>query len=287
MIERQFIDAKKKEYIIKEFVKKELEKGKVSKIEVERTPLGERIIIHTTKPGLIIGRRGEMIQRLTSTLKERFKLENPQLEIVEIKNPETDAQFMADYVASTLESFGQLRFKAIAYKALQRIINSKALGAEIRLSGKLPGERAKSWRFAFGFLKKTGMPAELLVNKAYSSAHTKPGVVGVKVSIVPQTAEIQEIREKELKEIIVEEIPLEHEQAQEQEDGKVQGAKKRQERPAGPAKQIKQAKRTRQKTKKTESAEAGKEEVKEIKGLEEASEGGDGKASGKEENGNS
>ncbi|OYT41780.1 30S ribosomal protein S3 [Candidatus Pacearchaeota archaeon ex4484_26] len=204
MIEKQFVGTKKKEFIIKEFVKKELGKGKVSRVGLERTPLGERIIVHTTKPGLIIGRKGLAIQELTTVLKKKFKLENPQLEIVEITKAEYDAQFMADYIASSLERFGPLRFKAIAYRALQRIIDAKALGAEIRLNGKLPSDRAKSWRFAFGYLKKTGTPAELIVNKAYANAHTRPGVIGVKVFIVPPTSDIKEIKEKKIVEEVVE-----------------------------------------------------------------------------------
>ena len=232
MIERQFIAAKKREFMIKEFVKNELGKGKVSAVGLERTPLGERIIVHTSKPGLLIGRRGETIQDLTSLLKQKFKLENPQIEIVEIKRAEHDAQFMADYIASSLERFGPLRFKSVAYKALQRMIESKALGAEIRLGGKLPSERAKSWRFAYGYFKKTGHPAELIVNKAYAVANTKPGVVGIKVLIVPPDADIIEIKEKT---IIEEQVPESAEErgvrestskgGKEIKDGKVENAK--------------------------------------------------------------
>ena len=204
MIEKQFIGAKKKEFIVKEFVKKKLGKGKVSKVGLERTPLGERIIVHTTKPGLIIGRRGLAIQDLTTLLKEKFKLENPQIEIVEITKAEHDAQFMADFIASALERFGQLRFKAIAYRALQRIMDAKALGAEIRLSGKLPSDRAKTWRFAYGYLKKTGASADLIVDKAYATAHTKPGAVGIKVFIVPPTSDIKEIKDRKIVEEVIE-----------------------------------------------------------------------------------
>lgn len=68
---------------------------------------------------------------------------------------------------------------------------SGALGAEIVLSGKLPAERAKSWRFAQGYLKKTGEPAKE-VNRALSQAITIPGVVGIKVSILPPTAKIHD-----------------------------------------------------------------------------------------------
>lgn len=220
MIERQFVDAKKKEHSIKEFIKAELGKGKISKIDLERTPLGEKIVVHTTKPGIIIGRKGENIQSITEILKKKFNLENPQVEVFEIQKPEFDAQFVADYIASSLERFGPIRFKAVAYRALQRIIDSGGLGGEIRLSGKLPGERARSWRFAFGFLKKTGQPAELVVNKAYATGYTKPGAVGIKVSIVPSDADIKEIKEKE---ILMEEIPVEKVEAVSQKQGESKG----------------------------------------------------------------
>ena len=88
-----------------------------------------------------------------------------------------------------LERFGPLRFKVIAYRTLQKIIEAKALGAEIRLSGKLPGARAKSWRFAQGYLKKTGESAKV-VDRAQSRAETRPGTVGVKVGIMAPDAKI-------------------------------------------------------------------------------------------------
>jgi len=66
-----------------------------------------------------------------------------------------------------------------------------ALGCEIRLGGKLPSTRAKSWRFAQGFLKKTGDSTKA-VDKAQSSSNTKPGVVGIKVSIMPPNAKLQD-----------------------------------------------------------------------------------------------
>ena len=105
--------------------------------------------------------------------------------------PEYDSQIMADEIALGLEKFGPLKFKVIAYKALQKIMNSGALGVEIRLSGKLPGARAKSWRFAQGYLKKTGDSAKV-VDRAQSIAMTRPGVVGVKVEILSPTAELKD-----------------------------------------------------------------------------------------------
>jgi len=187
MEERKTVDFKKAEFSVREYIKNSLGKGKISRVKIEYTPIGEKIIIATNKPGLIIGRGGEKIDELTKVLKIRFKLENPHIEIDEISIPELDAQIMADEIALGLERFGPLKFKVIAYKALQSIINAGALGVEIRLSGKLPSARAKSWRFAQGYLKKTGDSAKV-VDKAQSRGETKPGTIGVKVSILPPTA---------------------------------------------------------------------------------------------------
>lgn len=191
MEEKKFVQFKKDELSIKEFVKKSVGKGKVSDINIEYTPIGEKIVIATSKPGFIIGRMGARIIELTETLKKRFKLENPRIEIKEITKPEFDAQLIADDIALLLERRGNLKFKVIAYRTLERIMKAGALGAEIRLGGKLPSARAKSWRFAAGYLKKTGDTAKV-VNKAEAIALTQPGVIGIKVSILPPDAKIHD-----------------------------------------------------------------------------------------------
>jgi small subunit ribosomal protein S3 len=187
MEEKHIIKFKKDEFAIKEYVKSILGKGKVSKVKIEYTPIGEKVIISTNKPGLIIGKRGEKIDDLTNILKAKFKLENPRIEIDEIMKPEFDAQIIADEIALGLERLGPLKFKVIAYKNLQRIMSAGALGAEIVLGGKLPSARAKTWRFAQGYLRKVGDTAKV-VDKARAVAQTKPGTVGVKVSILSPTA---------------------------------------------------------------------------------------------------
>jgi small subunit ribosomal protein S3 len=184
MEERKFVAIRKEEFGVKEFIKREFGKGKVSTVKIEYTPVGEKVIVSTHKPGLIIGKRGESIEKLTEVLKKRFKMENPHVDIAEIKRPDLDAQLVADDIALSLERFGSLRFKAIAYKALTRMKSAGALGAEIVLGGRLPSERAKTWRFKFGYLKKTGDAAND-VDYAESTGKDKQGVVGIKVSILP------------------------------------------------------------------------------------------------------
>ncbi len=191
MEERKFISVRKDEFAIKEFIKRTFGKGKISSVKIEYTPVGEKIVVATHKPGIVIGKRGEKIAELTEILERRFKMENPHIDIEEIMHPEFDAQLIADDIALSLERFGAMRFKAIAYRVLTKIQNAGGLGAELRLSGKLPSDRAKSWRFAFGYLKKTG-DASKVVDKAQSVAETKQGVVGVKVAVLSPDAKIHD-----------------------------------------------------------------------------------------------
>ena len=191
MEEKKFVKFKQDELGIKEYVKRNLGKGRISDVTIEYTPIGEKIIVATNRPGLVIGRRGEKIDELTDVLKRRFKLDNPHIDIKEITNEALDAQLVADSVAIQLERKGSLKFKIIAYKALESIMRAGALGTEISLSGKLPSERAKTWRFAQGYLKKTGDPSKV-VHKATAQATTPMGVVGIKVSILPPDAHIHD-----------------------------------------------------------------------------------------------
>src|SRR3989344_4756855 len=180
MEEKKFVGFKKEELGVKEYIKNVLGKGKISQVGIEYTPIGEKIVVSTSKPGLIIGRRGEKIEELTRFLKRKFKLDNPHIEIREIMAPMLDAQLVADDIAVLLERQGSLKFKVIAYKMLQDIMRAGALGAEVVLSGKLPSERARSWRFSNGYLKKTGDPSKV-VDSAMAQAKTMPGIVGIKV----------------------------------------------------------------------------------------------------------
>lgn len=191
MEERKLVQLKKEEFGIREYIKSALGKGKISKVKIKYTPIGEKIIVSTNKPGLVIGKRGEKIEELTRYLKEKFKLENPHIEIEEIINPDFDSQLIADEIALNLERLGPLKFKIVAYKVLQRVMDAGALGIEIRLCGKLPSERAKMWRFQQGFLKKIGDSAKV-VDKAQAISQTKPGVVGIQVSILPPYAKIHD-----------------------------------------------------------------------------------------------
>lgn len=186
MIERKFIAQKMKEQHVREYIASQMSKIGHSAIEIKRTPLGEKIIIYTSRPGLVVGKKGENIKKLTEVLKNKFGMENPQVEIGEIENKYLDVNSIADLIVDTFERFGTKRFKFIGYDMLQKIMGAGALGAEIVISGRgVPGSRAKSWRFLAGYLKKSGDLAENYVLSTKSAARLKTGAVGIKVKIMP------------------------------------------------------------------------------------------------------
>src|SRR3989344_6340046 len=106
MIERKILGQKMKEFEIMEFIAKEFAKTGYSHTKIQRTPLGEKVIIYTSRPGLVVGRKGQNINRLTDVLKKKFKMDNPQIEIGEIEDPYFDAQSVAEKIAYALERFG-------------------------------------------------------------------------------------------------------------------------------------------------------------------------------------
>jgi small subunit ribosomal protein S3 len=172
-----------------------------------KTPLGEKIIIYASRPGLIVGRKGQNIKELTENLKRKFKLENPQIEISEVENISLDANIVAERIMGALERFGAEKFKAVGHKTMQNVMDAGALGVEIIVSGKIPSSRAKSWRFYQGYLKKCGDIALTGVNKAQTQAKLKTGTVGIKVSIMPpdtklpDKVELIDTKQEEIEEV--------------------------------------------------------------------------------------
>jgi small subunit ribosomal protein S3 len=213
MIERDFVKQKKREYQIQEFVVSNLNNVGHSKTRMQRTPLGEKIIVFASRPGLVVGREGQNIKKLTTALKKKFNLENPQIEISEVENINLDANIVSERIASSLERFGSSKFKGVGHKVMSDVMGAGALGIEIIISGKVPSSRAKSWRFYQGYLKKCGDIALVGVDTAYAIAKLKSGVVGIQVRIMPPETKLpDDIQLLEEKQEVVEEISPEEAQ---------------------------------------------------------------------------
>ncbi|MHA1712967.1 MAG: 30S ribosomal protein S3 [Candidatus Ranarchaeia archaeon] len=173
---------------VEEYLKEELKGAGFGWVDIRKTPLGTRVIIHASRPGVVIGRRGTTVRNLTETLEAHFKLENPQIEVKEISESSLNAQVMALRLSSGLQR--GIKYRRAGYGSLRRIKESGALGAEIIVSGKLTSQRSRTQKFRFGTIAKTGKPSEKFVDKATTQVVLKSGVIGVQVKIMNQTDEL-------------------------------------------------------------------------------------------------
>ena len=208
MIEKQIVSKHMKEYLMQEYIKTYLPRGSYSKIDLRKTPLGEKIIIHTSRPGLVVGRKGINLSELTTVLKTKYGMENPQIEVAEIEDVNLDPKSVAERIVASFERFGPKRFKPIGYRALQSIMDAGALGAEVVISGRgVPSSRAKSWRFLAGHMKKSGDISENFVKRATTVANLKSGTIGIKVNILTSDVVMPDkITIREMPKISVEEV---------------------------------------------------------------------------------
>ena len=182
MDERIFVRENLKRMLIKEYMMQEVRNAGFGGLEIQRTPLGTRIVLEVERPGLVIGRKGSKIKDLTDILQEKFGVENPIIEVKESANPYLNAQIMAEKLASALER--GWHFRRAGHSTLRRIIENGAKGAQIIISGKLTGDRSRTEKFTQGTIKYCGKTSEL-VDVGYATAKTKPGIIGVTVKIMP------------------------------------------------------------------------------------------------------
>ncbi len=202
---KHFIQESVKKAEIDEFLRNEFERAGYGGVSITRTPLGTHIVLYAMRPGLVIGRGGETIKELARVLEEKFQLSNPQISVAEIEIPELNAYVVASRVASALKR--GVHYRRSGFWALNQIMDAGALGAEIIISGKLRSDRSRYEKFRAGYMPKSGEPARKYMRKAEVHAQLKPGILGVKVRIMPPDAKfpdqvqiIQESMEKEVEE---------------------------------------------------------------------------------------
>jgi small subunit ribosomal protein S3 len=187
MDERKFVKENVNRLLMKEYLMKETAMAGFGGLEIQRTPLGTRIILEVERPGMVIGRKGAKIKELTDKLQQDFGVENPTIEVKESPNPYLNAQIMAQKLAMALER--GWHFRRAGHSTLRRIMEAGAKGAQIIISGKLTGDRARTEKFMDGTIKYNGKPVEL-VRVGYATAKTKPGIIGVTVKIMPPDAKL-------------------------------------------------------------------------------------------------
>jgi len=265
---KHFVDESVKKVAIDEFLRNELERAGYGGVEITKTPMGTHLVVYAMRPGLVIGRGGETIKGLARELEEKFQMANPQISVAEIEIPELNAYIVASRVASALRR--GIHFRRSAYWALNRVMEAGALGAEIVISGKLRTDRSRYEKFSAGYLPKSGNPALTHVRTAALHVQLKPGILGVKVRIMPSGAEFPDkisIIEEALPEEEVEEIKAEELVEEKEEPVKAEAGEKREpekpEKPKETTKKKAEAKKKKvTKKEKTKPATKSKKAVK-------------------------
>jgi small subunit ribosomal protein S3 len=181
------------DFQVREFLKKELDNAFVSKIHIERPAQSAKVTIHTARPGMIIGKRGEDIDRLREKLTQIMNVP-VSLNIQEIRKPDLDAQLVAANIALQLEK--RAMFRRVMKRAAQNTMRQGALGVKIKVSGRLGGaEIARSeWH------KEGRVPLHTLradVDYGLAEAKTTYGIIGVKVWIFRGELIDKKIKEKD------------------------------------------------------------------------------------------
>ena len=183
-----------------EYLKNEIGDAGYGGVEILKSPIGTKITLFVSRPGIVIGRRGIGIRSLTENIESMFKLQNPQISVLEIEVPELIPQVMCNRIAHNVRR--GTAFRRASLWALNSIMNAGALGAEISVAGKLRSERAHHEKHRAGIVLKSGETAKRVVREATSDVLLKMGLYGIKVKIaikdaIPPEVEIKEDIQKE------------------------------------------------------------------------------------------
>ncbi len=184
---KHFIEDSIKKAEIDEFLRNEFERAGYGGVNITKTPLGTHLVIYTMRPGLVIGRGGETIRALATVLEEKFLLPSPQISVAEIEIPELNAYVVASKIASALKR--GVHYRRAGFWGLTQAMEAGALGIEVIISGKLRTDRARYEKFSTGYLPKSGEPPRKYMRKAELHVQMKPGILGVKVQLMPPDAQ--------------------------------------------------------------------------------------------------
>ena len=180
--------------LLKDYLRSKIKDAGFSNVEVSKTPTGTRVVLHVTRPGIVIGRKGTGIKDLTEKLESDFGLKNPQIAVEEITKPELSPEVMCNRMASHLER--GTAFRRATMWTIQQIMEGGAMGVEITISGKLRGDRSAFEKHSQGILPRAGHHADVIVSEDIAHVETPMGLIGVRIRIAKKEKLIPEFELK-------------------------------------------------------------------------------------------
>ena len=181
--------------LLNDFLREEIKESGFSKIEISKTPTGTKIVLHVTRPGIVIGRKGTGIKALTEKIEKDFGYKNPQIAVEEIEKPELSPSVMCNRMSAHIER--GTAFRRATMWTINQIMEAGAMGVQITISGKLRGDRSAFEKHTQGILPRAGNYAKNLVSEDIVHTKTPMGLIGIKIRIAKKEKLIHEFELKE------------------------------------------------------------------------------------------
>ncbi len=188
-----FIDE---DYKIRRYIKKNLRQAAVSKVTIERVAGKVKVRVHSARPGVIIGRHGADIEKLTGEIRDIVKNKEVVVDIEEVKNPSLDAQLISENIALQLEK--RIAFRRAIKRSMDQAVSSGAKGVKVAVAGRLGGaEIAREQKYMWGSVPLQTYRAD--IDYGFDEAHTRYGLIGVKVWVYKGDALLEKLRQDKKK----------------------------------------------------------------------------------------
>ncbi|MDD5019485.1 MAG: 30S ribosomal protein S3 [Candidatus Omnitrophica bacterium] len=180
------------DFKIRKHIKRLLKAAAVSKVSIDRVAGKVKIRIHSARPGVIIGRHGADIEKLTNELRDIVKDKEVVVDIEEVKSPAIDSQLIAENIAFQLEK--RVAFRRAIKRSIDQAVNSGAKGIKVCVAGRLGGaEIARTQVYKWGSIPLQTFRAD--IDYGFTEAHTRYGLIGVKVWVHKGDALLEKLKE--------------------------------------------------------------------------------------------
>ena len=180
--------------LLNDYLREKIKESGFHKVEISKTPVGTKVTLFVTKPGIVIGRKGANIKLLTEKLESDFGLKNPQIAVEEIAKPELSPSVMCSRIAGHLER--GTAFRRATMWTLQQIMSAGAMGVQITVSGKLRGDRSAFEKHSAGVLPRAGHHAKVIVSEDIAHVETPMGLIGIRIRIARKEKVVPEFELK-------------------------------------------------------------------------------------------
>ena len=190
--------------LLNDFLREKIKDAGFNGMEISKTPTGTKIVLHVTRPGIVIGRKGTGIKELTEKIQTDFGYKNPQISVEEVQKPELSPSVMCNRMASHIER--GTAFRRATMWTMNQIMEAGAMGVQITISGKLRGDRSAFEKHTQGILPRAGNYAKNIVTEDIVHTETPMGLIGIKIRIAKKEKIIPEFERDEKKSVTAEDI---------------------------------------------------------------------------------